>query len=448
MILRTASFKKLHGHLNPELSFRPGVNIMIGVNGSGKTSILNAIAWTLSPASIQDGVPAAYLLSELKFAEINIAFSIPGQRKYERVKAVRHENKITIELAEVDDPLEIPIVSKAEPSRRSTAREVDESATFVARLMEDQRNSTVLQRLSALPGPLYLPLNRRWTEESEFSTRIRPRRSTTAGHLPISEVLDLAERVFRQEQAETFALNETLRSSIITSLFFEVSGRPFASTVWTIDELGERRNRVVTALDSLGLSEARKLSEQYFSRLEGIVDELHGEKMPENFSDDPKWGTWLDWIFEASPTAFRIERLIPLIEKYESDRVRITQRSSAFLKSVNSFISDNGKQIEFLRGFDLSVKLPNGQQISSQPLSSGELQLLILFMFLYFRFDPEQEFAVLVDEPELSLHVSWQNRYVNSVKAANPNAQFILATHSPEIAGPAAENTIIDISSR
>ncbi len=74
--------------------------------------------------------------------------------------------------------------------------------------------------------------------------------------------------------------------------------------------------------------------------------------------------------------------------------------------------------------------------------------MLILFTFLYFRFDPEQEFAVLVDEPELSLHVSWQNRYVNSVKAANPNAQFILATHSPEIAGPAAEDTIIDISSR
>ena len=53
----------------------------------------------------------------------------------------------------------------------------------------------------------------------------------------------------------------------------------------------------------------------------------------------------------------------------------------------------------------------------------------------------------MVDEPELSLHVAWQNRSIDSVKAANPNAQFIIATHSPEIVGD-AEDTVIDISPR
>ena len=150
----------------------------------------------------------------------------------------------------------------------------------------------------------------------------------------------------------------------------------------------------------------------------------------------------------ASPVAFRIERLISLIEKYDSNRSEITRRSTNFLGSVNSFLCDNGKKLEFLREFELAVELPNDQIISSHNLSSGELQLLILFTFLYFQFDdPNQEFPILVDEPELSLHVAWQNRYIDSVKAANPNAQFIIATHSPEIVGK-ADDTIIDVSPR
>ena len=445
MIIRTASFKNLHGHLNPKLSFEPGVNILTGVNGSGKTSVLNAIAWTLSPASVQDGLPAAYLLSSLNFDEINIAYSVPGERKYKRVKARRHENAVTIQVTDLDDVLEIPIVSRPQLSRWSTTRAVSEPADFFARLMEDLRNNPVLRRLSDLPGPLYLPLNRRWTEEGESPHRTRTRRSTTAGHLPISEVLELAERVFMREQAATLDRNETLRDSILTSMF-EVDELGFPSQVWTLDELSKRRNGVVTTLESLGLNEARILSEKYFASLEEIVNQIGGQTVPEHIRDDPKSDMWIDWIMEASPIAIRFERLITLIEQYESERTKITHRSSSFLASVNSFLCDNGKKLEFLRGGELSVRLPNGQQISSHNLSSGELQLLILFTFLYFQFDPEQEFAVLVDEPELSLHVSWQNRYVKSVKAANPNAQFIIATHSPEIAGPKAEDTIIDIS--
>lgn len=446
MIIKTASFKNLHGHLNLNLSFRPGVNILIGINGSGKTSILNAMAWILSPAAVQDGIPAAYLLSGMEFDEINIAYTDSGNRKYQRVKARRLEELLTIEVAGISDVLEIPIIDAPGLTRFTAARVVEEPADLVTRFMEDRRNNPVLRHLSELPGPLYLPLNRRWTEERETRHRIRPRRSTTAGHLPISEVLSLADGVFRQEQSDTFRLNESLRNSILTSLF-QVDNFRVSPRVWTKEELKERRDGVVKALVNLGLEEARNFSEEYFSGLEEVVSELGGQTFPDHLRDDPISETWFRWISEASPIASRIERLIPLIERYESERATITRRSVGFLESVNGFIRDTGKEIRFLRGLDLSVALPNGQRISSHNLSSGELQLLVLFTFLYFQFDPEQEFAVFVDEPELSLHVAWQNRYVSSIREANPNAQFIIATHSPEIAGP-AEDAIIDVSPR
>ena len=443
MIIRSAHFKKLHGYLDLKLSFRPGINVLIGVNGSGKTSILNAMAWTLSPASVQDGIPAAYLLSGLDFDEINIAYTNRGERKYQRVTAKRVDDAVTIRVSGINEQLEIPSLNRQELNRFGAPRVVDEPSDLVSRILEDRRDNLVLRHLSELSGPLYLPLNRRWTEDRESRHRTRPRRSTAAGYLPISEVLTLAERVFQEEQFEVSALNDDLRNNIVASLF-EAEGSEFASTVWTQQEFEDRKIRVGTALGNLGLREARRLSEDYFLRLRDVVDHLGGQGIPDNISDDPNSSKWFEWILGASPIASRIERLIPMIQKYESDRSNVTRRSTMFLESVNSFLQDNGKRLRLLRGFELVVDLPNGQRISSHRLASGELQLLVLFTFLCFQFDAEQEFAVFVDEPELSLHVAWQHRYVHSITQANPNAQFIIATHSPEIAGPAIES-VIDI---
>ena len=444
MIIKNASFKNLHGHLDMVLSFREGVNILIGSNGSGKTSILNAMAWILSPASVQDGISAAYLLSGLKFDQIDIEFTGTDQGEVKHVTASRSEGSVSINITDVDDDLSIPILQEPDPRRFSSVRAVEEPNELIARWLEDRRDNPVLRYLNQLPGPLYLPLSRRWTEDSDTRHRRLHRRSTTAGHLPISEVLSLADRVFRQEQSDTIARNENLRNDIVTSLF-QAEGLNLSRPVWTMSELRQRRQRIVTALRSLGLEDALKIGENYFAEMEDVIKKLGGQRFrPINRNDDDQ-EVWLKWWTEGSPIATRIEGLIPLIEQYESDMANITRRSTGFLSSVNSFIGESGKELKFSRGLDLSVALKDGQLISSHLLSSGELQLLVLFTFLYFQFDPDQEFSVFVDEPELSLHIAWQNRYVNSITEANPNAQFIIATHSPEIAGP-AEDAIIDIS--
>ena len=41
----------------------------------------------------------------------------------------------------------------------------------------------------------------------------------------------------------------------------------------------------------------------------------------------------------------------------------------------------------------------------------------------------------ITDEPELSLHIAWQRNLLSSIRKLNSNAQIIVATHSPEIAG-------------
>ena len=120
MIIKSASFKRLNGHIDLELSFHPGVNILIGVNGSGKTSVLNAMAWTLSPASVQDGTPAAYLLAGLDFDEIKIAYANLEDDEVQQVEATRSGDTIYIGVNGVDKPLEIPVIG--EPDARYATR--------------------------------------------------------------------------------------------------------------------------------------------------------------------------------------------------------------------------------------------------------------------------------------------------------------------------------------
>jgi predicted ATP-dependent endonuclease of OLD family len=38
-----------------------------------------------------------------------------------------------------------------------------------------------------------------------------------------------------------------------------------------------------------------------------------------------------------------------------------------------------------------------------------------------------------MDEPEISLHIEWQQRLITLIRTLNPNAQIILCTHSPAI---------------
>jgi predicted ATP-dependent endonuclease of OLD family len=43
--------------------------------------------------------------------------------------------------------------------------------------------------------------------------------------------------------------------------------------------------------------------------------------------------------------------------------------------------------------------------------------------------------VIIIDEPEISLHLKWQEKFSETILAINPETQFILATHSPDIVG-------------
>lgn len=73
------------------------------------------------------------------------------------------------------------------------------------------------------------------------------------------------------------------------------------------------------------------------------------------------------------------------------------------------------------------------QRMHVEELSSGEKQIITLMAYLAFKVDGRRQRIYIVDEPEVSLHITWQERFVDALLEACPDGQFILATHSPSI---------------
>ena len=374
---------------------------------------------------------------------------MPKERKYHHVIATHEGALIRISARDIDDSLEIPVIPDL-PAHRATPRfrEQEESRELIAEQLAQQRSTSMSKYLTELPTPLYVPLERRWSESHEGPSSVRRlRRHRSDDHLPISEALRFADEARRREQYETESLNYDLRNKLLESLFELPASTDLADriTLLPLDQLQHHRQTINSALTSLGVPEPVSKTKKLFDVLDDTVAKLQGKDLSNIRPEDDHYATWVDWVIHGSPLADRVNHLLPLINQYETDRLSITEPSRSFLNSINTFLADSGKCLEFSKHGALTVTLPNGNSTSAANLSSGELQLLTFFTFLYFRFDRDVEFPILIDEPELSLHLAWQANYLEAVTGANPNAQFIVATHSPEIAGR-FEDRLIDIS--
>jgi len=78
-----------------------------------------------------------------------------------------------------------------------------------------------------------------------------------------------------------------------------------------------------------------------------------------------------------------------------------------------------------------------GKEFQIDELSTGEKTLLSKILYIYFK--DYKDKVILIDEPELSLHPSWQNKILSVYErlAKQNNCQIIIATHSSHIIGSA-----------
>ncbi len=134
----------------------------------------------------------------------------------------------------------------------------------------------------------------------------------------------------------------------------------------------------------------------------------------------------------------RIHAIVQEWNLLNEKKININKPKSTFLEEVNNLFQK--KKIFINERNELNVETQSGKVFSLLNLSSGEKQLLIILGQGLLQ--ENNNHVYIADEPELSLHVEWQEKLVSSLKNVNPNSQIIFATHSPDIVGNYSKSVI------
>ena len=152
----------------------------------------------------------------------------------------------------------------------------------------------------------------------------------------------------------------------------------------------------------------------------GLVDPMASE-LPELRADQPEWIRVALAVYQED-----------LLAKLDS-LAAFAERLTAFTDLVNAKF--NRKTLEISRNHGFIVRDRAGRELDPSALSSGEQHQVLLLYRLLFR--DRSGTLYLIDEPEISLHVAWQEAFVEDamVVARLNEAQVLIATHSPVIIG-------------
>ncbi|MCF0265468.1 ATP-binding protein [Acinetobacter guillouiae] len=130
----------------------------------------------------------------------------------------------------------------------------------------------------------------------------------------------------------------------------------------------------------------------------------------------------------------------------EFNKILLSENSKEYTKklidSLNSMFKESNKNV-FIKNNKLYFSIGNGKNIEYRSLSSGERQLIYIFIKVLNAL--ENNALILMDEPEISLHLSWQEKLITEIRNLNNKSQIIIVTHSPAILMNGWMDSFVDI---
>lgn len=179
----------------------------------------------------------------------------------------------------------------------------------------------------------------------------------------------------------------------------------------------------------LKLSQLTSHNEQYSNVLQQI--DLFFSSETCKFIDDRRL------LHENSNSGSELVRLSELVKNQMQHPDTKFDEQMHVLSHIVERSDFSNKHIEFgaAYGFRFVANDVNQTKLTMSQLSSGEQHIMLIT--LYMLFEAPEKAIVLIDEPEMSFHLSWQGDYLRNLReiVALRNVQCIIATHSPIIFG-------------
>lgn len=423
MRIKSLTALGVHGRHDFDIAFNEDITFLVGINGSGKTTALMLMQAVLTLD--------LYALLSIKFSKIRVLTEDGGG-----VSSIRVESNEKFLKFFVNDLVVDISVSRLDDEKLAIYTRSDRIEGYV----EDQRVELMREILARHPGfvksnrPLFLGLERRasrYENEAYYDDDESPRGRYVSHKASMSrgvrDGLDrcqfLLERAFRKYRKVSDGASGRLTNIVVDSMFDYVEFDPATfnyrdSGVADFQALISRRREIEALSISLGGNRIAEMQiNKFFSKIQSVLAK----------SGD---GVDVEWLMNKSQL-LRIHKLLAEMDKQKKQAERFYEPIKNFISSVNSFLVDSRKVASVDSLGRLKV-LQEGAEIALPNMSSGEKQLLILLAHAWF--GRNDKGVVIVDEPEISLHLRWQERLIEEITSGS-GSQMIFATHSPEIVG-------------
>jgi predicted ATPase len=413
----------LHGERDITLTMNKGVKILVGDNGSGKTTVLHCLYSILSLNF--------HKLSKIEFDRVELKFTSGDIVEIENedvtagsyLEVVDHpaidefarflspDELVTLLKLSASEPIQRvtrhPVFQRINRRAHYSAREIFDRLRHVAK---NERNITGSKDLDEkktmvkknFPYPVYyLPTYRR-VEEDLKNLGYSDEEFDSKDQLIQFGMSDVKNRFIR--------IRNELRESAV-SLYTNLNGKMLTQLTTDYHATDEQYKKIFN-IDALKIVLAR-VGDSISSEVKDRILQLIKNKTIKSE--------------RYHPLVFVLSNLIDVYDEQKDMDDSIKE----FVNVANNYLVD--KEFSYDEN-KVEIKIVNKrteQPVGLDKLSSGEKQLISILSKLYL--DQTEKYAVIFDEPELSLSMEWQEILLPDILKSNKCSFLIAATHSPFI---------------
>jgi predicted ATPase len=397
--------------------------VLTGANGTGKSTILR-LANAVSSADVAALASAPFRVLELHFATIPPFVATRGDSNTLLLKWGKYEDAIAgghwldalpdwaaaVVLEHSDDVTDLPsLLSEAARGAGVPYSEYQHVRSILAR--EEVVTPTAPEWMTELGAafPVLFVTDQRLVVESPRKVGGRLRRETSSRLAVEAASADIAQQMRRAD-----------------SVYARISQQ-------------QDRRFPRDVLDAMAKSETKFTTEMISELLEEVAqrrERLHAVGL---LDQEQAYGPELAEV-DLEQASLEQEYARPVIATFLRATLRkleVLEEVSGTLQVFKRFLDErfNDKSMELDRYEGVKFSLRDTGSIRPRRLSSGEQQMFVLAYEVLFRTQPGT--LVIVDEPEISLHVLWQDTLIGHLQDMGQagDLQFLLATHSPVLLG-------------
>lgn len=438
MLIKKIYIYNLHEQHDYKIEFDPELTFLYGANGCGKTTVLNILT-AIVTGKLYNLVDYAFdktvlVYSDLKKKEETIQIEMYSKEKSIRNMKVTFDNS-GYEIEDIDN-------LKERIYRKNEDENIDK--VFVSMY-------PFVKEIISKFNYVYLPLNRygydgydereyyryAYSRRHYYAIQQNPYNSYLNDSLRyVSELIrdSCMDINIRENRANDEFRNEVLSSMIRVSSDMHIWKiiEDIAKFDW--NDVLKSKEAYIKTLREIGVYDDKLKNdiEVFFKDFRNAYDDYIKQKN----DDKERTGIKIDLAWQYAEFQ-KIQNIAGLAKENEKIKEKIRQPKEMFVNVINDFFLSSGTHKKIMINSEGQVYFDTSSgRLHLGDLSSGEKQIIITFASLIFGLKGKGTGIFIVDEPEASLHLEWQNKFVSSILKTNKNVQLIFATHSPELIGP------------